>query len=65
MGFVEKEPGNFEKIELKVFLTTYTVFKKNTIATFTVTFYPVTWAVTVNGKYIVTPTVTVIIVTAF
>ena len=63
MGFVEKEPGNFEKIELKVFLTTYTVFKKNTIATFTVTI--ATWAVTVNGKYIVTPTVTVIIVTAF
>ena len=55
-----------------------TVFKKNTIVTlfvtlfvtFTVTFYPVTRTVTpivtlnCNGKYTVTPTVTVIIVTA-
>ena len=49
-----------------------TVFKKNTIVTlfvtFTVTFYPVTRTVTsivtlnCNGKYTVTPTVTVIIV---
>jgi hypothetical protein len=45
-----------------------TVFKKNTIVTFTVTFYPVTRIVTpivtlnCNGKYTVTPTVTVIIV---
>ena len=51
-----------------------TVFKKNTIVTFiitfvvtfTVTFYPVTPIVTLkcNGKYTVTPTATVTIVTA-